>query len=59
MTLPVHRPPGDRPRLPDEPSILGLSRRSRSRFGSRAFTLFFVLVFVLIVVQMIVALVGG
>jgi len=42
--------------VPDEPSILGFSRHSRSRLGSRLFTLFFVLVFTVIVVQTVVAL---
>lgn len=49
------RPPA-RPPVVDEPGILGLSRRSRSRLGSRLFTAFFVLVFAVILVQMIVAL---
>jgi hypothetical protein len=40
----------------DEPGILGLSRVTRSRFGSRLFAGFFVFVFGLIAVQMIVAL---
>ena len=48
--------PEARPRIADEPGILGLSRVSRSRFGARLFTWFFVFVFTLIVVQMIVAL---
>lgn len=48
--------PTARPRVVDEPGILGLSRRARSRVGSRLFTLFFVLVFALILVQMVVAL---
>jgi hypothetical protein len=56
-----HRPPvpprpDARPRIPDEPGILGLSRVSRSRIGSRLFTWFFVLIFTLIAVQMVVAL---
>jgi hypothetical protein len=45
-----------RPRIVEEPGILGLSRRTRGRFGSRVFTLFFVLVFALIVVQMVVSI---
>lgn len=48
-----------RPRIETEPGILGLSRRSRSRLGSRAFTLLFVVVFTLIVVQLVVALLEG
>jgi hypothetical protein len=48
--------PPPRPRIVDEPGILGLSRLSRSRAGSRLFTWFFVLVFTLIVVQMVAAI---
>lgn len=48
--------PSARPRIVDESSILGLSRVSRGRIGSRLFTGFFVFVFALIVVQMVVAL---
>jgi hypothetical protein len=48
-----------RPRIEQEPSILGLSRHSRSRIGSRAFTLFFVFVFALILVQLVVTLLSG
>jgi hypothetical protein len=52
------RPPGPppRPRIVDEPGILGLSRLTRGRFGGRLFNLFFVLVFAVIVIQMISAL---
>lgn len=51
-------PPGPtpRPRIVPEPSILGLSRLARSRFGSRLFTLFFVFVYALIVVQTVYAI---
>lgn len=49
------RPPA-RPRIEPEPAILGLSRHTRSRLGSRLFNLFFVFVFVLIAVQMVVVL---
>ncbi len=45
-----------RPPIGEEPVILGLSRHSHSRLGSRLFTLFFVFVFGLITVQMFVAL---
>lgn len=45
-----------RPRVVDEPGILGLSRHSRGRLGSRLFTWFFVLVFSLILIQLVVAL---
>lgn len=52
--VPGHR---HRPRVVDDLALLGLSRASRGRVGSRVFTGFFVFVFVLIAVQMIVALV--
>jgi hypothetical protein len=52
---PGTRPPA-RPRIEPEPAILGLSRHTRSRLGSRLFNLFFVFVFALIVIQMVVAL---
>jgi hypothetical protein len=55
MPRPEVRPPA-RPRIEPEPAILGLSRHTRSRLGSRLFNLFFVLVFVLILAQMVVAL---
>jgi hypothetical protein len=51
--------PSPRPRVEPEPSILGLSRRSHSRLGSRLFTLFFVAVYAVIVIQLVVALLGG
>jgi hypothetical protein len=44
------------PRIADDPAILGLSRLTRGRFGSRLFTLFFVLVFTLIAAQMVVSI---
>lgn len=52
------RPPGPppRPRIDVEPGILGLSRLTRGRFGSRLFNAFFVLVFALIIIQMISAI---
>ena len=53
---PVPPGPPPRPRIVDEPGILGLSRIARSRFGSRLFTWFFVLVYTVIVVQMIYAI---
>ncbi|WP_094922103.1 hypothetical protein [Pseudonocardia sp. MH-G8] len=45
-----------RPRVVPDPAILGLSRITRGRVGSRLFTLFFVLVFTVIVVQMVAAI---
>jgi hypothetical protein len=54
--LPPVPPRRARPRIVDDTVILGLTRHSRSRLGSRVFTLFFVFVFALIVVQMIASL---
>ncbi|MGH3566534.1 MAG: hypothetical protein ACRDRH_10975 [Pseudonocardia sp.] len=48
-----------RPRIEDDPGLLGLTRRSHSRVGSRIFTLFFVLVFAVILIQLVVALLEG
>jgi hypothetical protein len=45
--------PPPRPRIVDEPSILGLARWSRGRVGSRAFTVFFVVVYALILMNLI------
>lgn len=53
------RYPVARPTVVDEPGILGLSRRSRSRWGSRLFTAFFVFVFAVILIQMIAALLAA
>jgi hypothetical protein len=51
-------PPGPppRPRITEEPGILGLSRLTRGRFGSRLFNLFFLLVFLVILIQMVSAI---
>ena len=48
--------PPPRPRIADEPGILGLSRLTRGRFGSRLFNLFFLLVFTVILIQMVSAI---
>jgi hypothetical protein len=48
--------PPPRPRIVEEPAILGLSRLTRGRLGSRLFNAFFLLVFALIIVQMISAI---
>jgi len=45
--------PDARPRIVQDPVILGLTRHSRSKLGSRLFALFFVFVYVLILVQLI------
>jgi hypothetical protein len=57
----VHRPAPLRARPPvvEDPGILGLSRLTRGRVGSRVFTLFFVAVFTLIAVEMLVELLHG
>jgi hypothetical protein len=47
------RPVRTRPPIGDDLSLFGLSRRSRSRVGSRVFALSFALVFGLIFVQMV------
>lgn len=48
--------PEARPRIVEDPVILGLTRVSRSKLGSRLFTLFFVFVFAVILVQLVVSL---
>ena len=45
--------PDARPRIVQDPVILGLTRHSRSKLGSRLFALFFVFVYALILVQLI------
>lgn len=57
----VHRPAvqSARPRVVEDTGILGLSRLTRGRVGSRLFTLFFVAVFTLIALQMVLELLHG
>jgi hypothetical protein len=60
---PPRRPPNRfsvpaRPPVVDESAILGLTRRSRGRVGSRVFLLFFVFVYAVIVLQLIAVLLG-
>lgn len=57
----VHRPAVLRARPPvvDGPHILGLSRRTRGRWGSRLFALFFVAVYALILGHLVFTLVRG
>lgn len=57
----VHRPAvqSARPRIVEDTGILGLSRLTRGRAGSRLFTLFFVAVFTLIALQMVLELLYG
>lgn len=57
----VHRPAvqSARPRIVEDTGILGLSRLTRGRVGSRLFTLFFVAVFTLIALQMVLELLHG
>ncbi|MFC4943336.1 hypothetical protein [Pseudonocardia sp. GCM10023141] len=58
MPAPNRLPPRPeaRPRVVDDGSLLGLTRHSRSKIGSRLFTWFFVAVFALILIQMIAVL---
>lgn len=51
--------PEARPRIVQDPVILGLTRHSRSKLGSRLFTWFFVFVYVLILVQLIWSILRG
>lgn len=48
--------PDARPRIVEDPVILGLTRVSRSKLGSRLFTLFFLFVYAVILVQLVVSL---
>lgn len=50
-----YRPPVVSPVEPDVPSLTGLTRRSRSKLGSRLFTVVFVAIFVLILIQTVVS----
>jgi hypothetical protein len=56
-----HLPPRPeaRPRIVQDPVILGLTRVSRSRLGSRLFTWFFVFVYLVIVIQLIWSILQG
>ena len=56
---PVAPRPEARPRIVQDPVILGLTRHSRSKLGSRLFTLFFVFVYLLILVQLIWSILRG
>lgn len=51
--------PDARPRIVQDPVILGLTRHSRSRLGTRLFTWFFVFVYLVILVQLIWSLLQG
>jgi len=49
-----------RPRVePDHESLLGITRRSHGRAGSRLFVGFFLFVYLLILVQLVVVLLSG
>lgn len=50
-------PRAPRPRVEPDLALFGFSRRTRSRRGSRLFTLFFVLVFAVIVIQTAISIV--
>ncbi len=63
-TAPVAEPtttrPDARPPVRDEePSLFGLTRRSRSRLGSQLFTAVFVAIFVIIFLQLMTRLFTG
>lgn len=58
-TPPPPPPSCARPRVDVEDGIIGLSRWTRSRVGSRLFTLFFVAVFALILGHLVFVLVHG
>ncbi|HEX4248522.1 MAG TPA: hypothetical protein VH008_11735 [Pseudonocardia sp.] len=68
--MPTPTAPAPRPRHSDYrppitaaqdevPSLIGLTRRSQSKLGSRLFTVFFVAIFVLILIQTIVSVVSA
>jgi hypothetical protein len=48
-----------RPRVEVEEGILGFSRLTRGRFGSRLFTLFFVAVYAVIALNLVISLLSG
>jgi hypothetical protein len=56
---PIPPRPDARPRIVQDPVILGLTRHSRSKLGSRLFTWFFVFVYLLILVQLIWSILQG
>lgn len=56
---PAPHPARARPPVAPEPGILGLSRLTRGRVGSRLFTLFFVAVYAVILVQMFITILYG
>ena len=51
--------PDARPRIVQDPVIIGLTRVSRSRLGSRLFTWFFVFVYLVIIVQLVWSILQG
>ena len=52
--------PHARPRIEEtEPSLFGLTRRSRTRTGSRVFTIVFLAIFLLILLQVVAQLLSG
>ena len=51
--------PDARPRIVQDPVILGLTRVSRSRLGSRLFTWFFVFVYLVILIQLVWSILQG
>ena len=51
--------PDARPRIVQDPVIIGLTRVSRSRLGSRLFTWFFVFVYLVILIQLVWSILQG
>ena len=51
--------PDARPRIVQDPVIIGLTRVSRSRLGSRLFTWFFVFVYLVIIIQLVWSILQG
>lgn len=58
VTRSGHEPP-PRPRVEVEDGVLGFSRVTRSRFGSRLFTLFFLVVYAVIALNLMFSLLSG
>jgi len=51
--------PDARPRIVQDPVIIGLTRVSSSRLGSRLFTWFFVFVYLVIIIQLVWSILQG
>jgi hypothetical protein len=59
LPRPLPPRPDARPRIVQDPVILGLTRVSRSRLGSRLFTWFFVFVYLVILIQLVWSILQG